>query len=81
MREPVTTGSGTAEEELLADEPPPALLRGLLTLNLSKPTRIKEINVKLKGITRTDWPEGESGLLSCQRAPFSGLCFACLSER
>lgn len=61
MREPVTTGSGTAEEEAAADEPEPAFLRGLLTLNLSKPSRIREINVKLKGVARTDWPEGEFG--------------------
>ncbi|BGP13827.1 hypothetical protein JCM10213v2_001765 [Rhodosporidiobolus nylandii] len=40
------------------DEPPPALLRGLLTVTLSKPSRIKEISVRLKGIARTDWPEG-----------------------
>ncbi|GAA6063662.1 hypothetical protein JCM10212_001661 [Sporobolomyces blumeae] len=40
------------------DEPPPALLRGLLTVTLSKPTRVKEILVRLKGIAKTDWPEG-----------------------
>lgn len=41
------------------DEPPPALLRGLLTVTLSKPTRVKEILVRFKGIAKTDWPEGE----------------------
>jgi hypothetical protein len=40
------------------DEPPPALLRGLLTVTLSKPSRIKDISVRLKGVARTDWPEG-----------------------
>jgi len=45
------------------DEPPPALLRGLLTVHLSKPTRIKEISVRFKGTARTDWPEGASLLL------------------
>ncbi|GAA5890874.1 hypothetical protein JCM5296_003450 [Sporobolomyces johnsonii] len=40
------------------DEPPQALLRGLLTVTLSKPTRVKEINVRFKGMARTDWPEG-----------------------
>ncbi|KPV73638.1 uncharacterized protein RHOBADRAFT_16871, partial [Rhodotorula graminis WP1] len=40
------------------DEPPPALLRGLLTVHLSKPTRIKDISVRFKGTARTDWPEG-----------------------
>lgn len=59
VREPVSTGSGTAEEEAAADEPQPAFLRGLLTLTLSKPSRIKDITVKLKGVARTDWPEGE----------------------
>lgn len=58
--EPVglTTGTGTPDEALLADEPPPVMLRGLLTLTLSKPSRIREINVRLKGIARTEWPEG-----------------------
>ncbi|GAA6003870.1 hypothetical protein JCM10207_006445 [Rhodosporidiobolus poonsookiae] len=48
------------EERLQAalDEPPPAMLRGLLTVTLSKPSRIKEISVRLKGTARTDWPEG-----------------------
>ena len=42
-----------------ADHPhPPALLRGLLTLKLVKPTRIKSIEVLLEGISRTDWPDG-----------------------
>ncbi|GAA5897870.1 hypothetical protein JCM6882_005100 [Rhodosporidiobolus microsporus] len=40
------------------DEPPPAMLRGLLTVTLSKPSRIKDISVRLRGIARTDWPEG-----------------------
>lgn len=56
----LTTGSGTADEALLADEPPPAMLRGLLTLTLTKPSRIREISVRLRGIARTEWPEGES---------------------
>ena len=37
---------------------PPALLRGLLTLKLVKPTRIKSIEVLLEGISKTDWPDG-----------------------
>jgi arrestin-related trafficking adapter 3/6 len=55
----LTTGSGTADEALLADEPPPAMLRGLLTLTLAKPSRIREISVRLRGIARTEWPEGQ----------------------
>lgn len=57
--EGLTTGSGTAEEAEEADEPPPAMLRGLLTLTLAKPSRIRDISIRLKGISRTDWPEGE----------------------
>jgi arrestin-related trafficking adapter 3/6 len=37
---------------------PPALLRGLLTLKLVKPTRVKSIEVLLEGISKTDWPDG-----------------------
>ena len=37
----------------------PAQLRGLLTLRLHKPTRIRKIEIKLEGRTRTEWPEGE----------------------
>lgn len=60
VTEGTTTGSGSAEEAAAADEPPPALLRGLLTLTLAKPSRIRNISVKLKGVARTDWPEGAS---------------------
>ncbi|GAA5968146.1 hypothetical protein JCM21900_001092 [Sporobolomyces salmonicolor] len=45
-------------EQAALDEPPQALLRGLLTVTLSKPTRVKEIHVRFKGMARTDWPEG-----------------------
>ncbi|KZT21064.1 hypothetical protein NEOLEDRAFT_801051 [Neolentinus lepideus HHB14362 ss-1] len=37
---------------------PPAMLRGLLTLDLVKPTRIKSIEVELQGKSTTAWPEG-----------------------
>ncbi|GAA5986070.1 hypothetical protein JCM10908_006394 [Rhodotorula pacifica] len=46
------------QEHAALDEPPPAMLRGILSVHLSKPTRIKEITVRFKGIARTDWPEG-----------------------
>ncbi|BGO93624.1 hypothetical protein NBRC10512_001242 [Rhodotorula toruloides] len=46
------------QEHEALDEPPPAMLRGLLTVHLSKPTRVKEISVRFKGVARTDWPEG-----------------------
>lgn len=37
---------------------PPSQLRGLLTLHLPKPSRIKDITITLVGKARTDWPEG-----------------------
>ncbi|TFY51059.1 hypothetical protein EVG20_g11187, partial [Dentipellis fragilis] len=37
---------------------PNCMLRGLLTLSLSKPTRISSIEVELLGKTRVSWPEG-----------------------
>lgn len=36
----------------------PAIIRGLLTLKLNKPSRIRKIEVKLEGKSRTEWPEG-----------------------
>lgn len=43
------------------------MLRGILTLRLNKPTRIKRIEVKLEGKSRTEWPEGENrGFLTVQ---------------
>lgn len=57
--EGTTTGMGTTAEANAADEPPPAILRGLLTITLAKPSRIRSISVRLRGISRTDWPEGQ----------------------
>lgn len=37
---------------------PPAMLRGLLVLNLVKPTKITSIEVELVCKTNTSWPEG-----------------------
>ncbi|KIK98279.1 hypothetical protein PAXRUDRAFT_702378 [Paxillus rubicundulus Ve08.2h10] len=37
---------------------PPALVRGLLTLNIAKPTRISSIEVELTGVATTNWLEG-----------------------
>jgi arrestin-related trafficking adapter 3/6 len=41
-----------------AHETQPSLLRGLLTLELQKPTRISSIEIDLKAKTVTNWPEG-----------------------
>ena len=48
-------------EQLDLDDVPvqTTMLRGLLTLSLAKPTRIKRIGIKFRGLARTDWPEGE----------------------
>lgn len=40
------------------DSRPPALLRGCLYVRILKPTKIKSIQLVLKGIQRTEWPEG-----------------------
>lgn len=51
----------------MQEDAPPAVLRGILTLRLNKPTRIKRIEVKLEGKSRTEWPEGENlGFLTVQ---------------
>ncbi|WFD43793.1 hypothetical protein MPSI1_002457 [Malassezia psittaci] len=41
-----------------AGEATPPQLRGKVTLFLPKPARIKDIQLTLTGIVRTDWPEG-----------------------
>ncbi|SCZ89070.1 BZ3500_MvSof-1268-A1-R1_Chr1-1g00932 [Microbotryum saponariae] len=61
-RPPPTVAVNGQEGEAAAaehdDEPAPAMLRGLLVLHLAKATRIREISVRLRGLARTDWPEG-----------------------
>ena len=37
---------------------PPAFVRGLLTLHLTKPTRISSIEVELQAVVAATWPEG-----------------------
>jgi len=49
--------------QAIAADAQPAMLRGLLTLRLSKPTRIRKIEIKLEGKARTEWPEGERSAL------------------
>ena len=38
---------------------PPGFVRGLLTLHLTKPTRISSIEVELRAVVASTWPEGE----------------------
>ncbi|TID13151.1 hypothetical protein CANINC_005007 [Pichia inconspicua] len=47
---------GFTKEEVLSR--PPAIIRGCLFLRILHNVKIKEINLKLKGISRTEWPEG-----------------------
>ncbi|CDO96071.1 unnamed protein product [Kluyveromyces dobzhanskii CBS 2104] len=37
---------------------PPAILRGSLILRVTKPTKLKSINLTFKGTSKTEWPEG-----------------------
>lgn len=37
---------------------PPTLLRGSLVVRILKPLKLKSISLSLKGIARTEWPEG-----------------------
>ncbi|KAM0790642.1 hypothetical protein ACM66B_004503 [Microbotryomycetes sp. NB124-2] len=58
IEQPAPPVSGPTPPENDLDEPPPAMLRGLLSFTLSKPSRIKDITVRLRGLARTEWPEG-----------------------
>ncbi|CAO1636663.1 unnamed protein product [Sympodiomycopsis kandeliae] len=40
------------------DDAQPSQLRGLVTVHVPKPTRIKSVELTLSGQGRTDWPEG-----------------------
>lgn len=37
---------------------PPAILRGSLIVRITKPTKLKSINLTFKGVSKTEWPEG-----------------------
>ncbi|KAI0263839.1 hypothetical protein BC834DRAFT_1042708 [Gloeopeniophorella convolvens] len=41
-----------------SEHAPPSILRGLLTLDLVKPTRVASIDLELVGQSTTTWPEG-----------------------
>lgn len=46
--------------QTVTEDGQPAMVRGLLTLRLNKPTRIRSITIKLEGKARTEWPEGKA---------------------
>lgn len=65
---PVDTPRGGSRERTAGDEtpparPPPAVLRGLLTLTLNKPSKVRKITLRFKGVSRTEWPEGAAAAL------------------
>lgn len=53
-------GDITGRQRASSNEPPPAMIRGLLVLDIVKPMRVKSIEVELVGKSQTSWPEGES---------------------
>lgn len=65
LAEPVVflRGSGdvtTRRRTAIPPETAPAMVRGILTLNLAKATKIRSIAVTLEGRAKTEWPEGSS---------------------
>jgi hypothetical protein len=58
LRGPSTGLDFRGRPQVVRQDGQPAMLRGLLTLRLTKPTRIRSIIVRLDGRARTEWPEG-----------------------
>ncbi|KAG8894114.1 hypothetical protein FRB99_001501 [Tulasnella sp. 403] len=50
------TASGRRRQ--VTSETTPSILRGILTLKLNKPTKIKNVEISIIGTSRTHWPEG-----------------------
>ncbi|EJT51081.1 cyclin binding protein [Trichosporon asahii var. asahii CBS 2479] len=53
-----STGTDFRGRPQQTQDGPPAMLRGLLTLRLQKPTRIRTVSATLEGKAKTEWPEG-----------------------
>ena len=64
-------GDATGRQRTIQADAAPGMVRGLLVLNLAKPTRITSIEVELVGKTMTAWPEGVS--LSLRLQPLRAL--------
>ena len=65
LRGPSTGLDARGRPQVVRNDGQPAMLRGLLTLRLGKPTRIRSISIQFTGKARTEWPEGKtSSLLS-----------------
>ncbi|KAH7883229.1 hypothetical protein F5I97DRAFT_1903389 [Phlebopus sp. FC_14] len=58
LTEPVTFLRPQEHPRRYEDHTPPAVVRGLLSLKLAKPTKISSIEVELQGNAFTAWPEG-----------------------
>ncbi|ORX37870.1 hypothetical protein BD324DRAFT_656128 [Kockovaella imperatae] len=58
LKGPTTGLDFRGRPQVIGTDAQPAQLRGLLTLRLAKPTRIRKIEIKLEAKTRTEWPEG-----------------------
>lgn len=54
-------------------EAQPAMLRGLLTLALIKPTKISSIEITLEGKSQTAWPEGSFNHFDVMHIPSSQM--------
>jgi len=63
----------------IIDAPPTSMLRGLLTLELAKPTKITSIDIELQATTSTALPEGMHP--SCPLSPPLPIDFIQASER
>ncbi|THH03390.1 hypothetical protein EW145_g6296 [Phellinidium pouzarii] len=65
LTESVVFLRGSVESTVLgrrtARESPPAMLRGLLMLNLDKPTKISSIEITLEGKSQSSWPDVAGG--------------------
>jgi hypothetical protein len=59
LRGPSTGTDFRGRPQTVVRDGQPAIVRGLLTLRLNKPTRIRNISISLEGKSRTEWPEGE----------------------
>ncbi|SCV04202.1 LAMI_0H14224g1_1 [Lachancea mirantina] len=56
LAEPVVFLQGFEQHQW--DERPPGLLRGSLIIRVLKPSKVKSINLKFRGVSKTEWPEG-----------------------
>lgn len=58
-----STGTDFRGRPQQTQDGPPAMVRGLLTLRLQKPTRIRTVSATLEGKAKTEWPEGAFRML------------------